>query len=56
VYLLVQVRVPGGSEDFSERVVVELFDDVVPKTAENFRCLCTGERVRAAVAGVVEML
>jgi hypothetical protein len=50
VYLLVQVRVPGGSEDFSERVVVELFDDVVPKTAENFRCLCTGERVRASVA------
>jgi hypothetical protein len=56
VYLLVQVRVPGGSEDFSERVVVELFDDVVPKTAENFRCLCTGERVRAAVVGAVEML
>jgi hypothetical protein len=56
VHLLVQVRVPGGSEDFSERVVVELFDDVVPKTAENFRCLCTGERVRAAVVGAVKML
>jgi hypothetical protein len=53
VYLLVQVRVPGGSEDFTERVVVELFDDVVPKTAENFRCLCTGERVRAAVVAVL---
>ena len=26
------------------RLVVELFADVVPKTAENFRCLCTGER------------
>jgi len=28
------------------RVEFELFADVVPKTAENFRCLCTGERGR----------
>ena len=26
------------------RVVVELRTDVVPRTCENFRCLCTGER------------
>jgi len=28
----------------SGRITFELFADVVPKTAENFRCLCTGER------------
>merc|ERR1712018_900363 len=27
------------------RIVMELRSDVVPKTAENFRCLCTGKRV-----------
>lgn len=26
------------------RLIFELFADVVPKTAENFRCLCTGEK------------
>ncbi|KAJ3065381.1 hypothetical protein HDU98_011263 [Podochytrium sp. JEL0797] len=30
------------------RLVVELFADEVPQTAENFRCLCTGERGKAA--------
>lgn len=26
------------------RLVFELFDDVVPRTASNFKALCTGEK------------
>lgn len=40
---LVFFDVAIGNND-PERIVFELYSDIVPKTAENFRALCTGEK------------
>ncbi len=46
VYMTVRFSTPDGSDDLTQRVVIELFDDVTPRTARNFRMLCSGEKVR----------
>lgn len=33
------------------KIVMELFKNVVPRTAENFKQLCTGEAGRSKVSG-----
>jgi len=32
------------NEVHAGRIIIELHDDIVPKTAENFRALCAGDR------------
>ncbi|CCX06772.1 peptidyl-prolyl cis-trans isomerase 1 [Pyronema domesticum] len=39
--VFLDISVGGGKP---ERVALELYNDIAPKTAENFRALCTGEK------------
>lgn len=47
VYLDIDVT----NEGHLGRIVLELYNDLVPKTAENFRALCTGEKGLGATTG-----
>jgi len=43
-YLDIEIGNEGTDSHKKGRVVIELFKSKVPKTSENFRCLCTGEK------------
>jgi len=42
-FIRVYFELTAGGEKLG-RITMELRSDVVPKTAENFRALCTGEK------------
>lgn len=41
---------------FIGRIVIKLFDDMLPLTTDNFKCLCTGEKVGQINFRLVEVL
>lgn len=58
VFLDIEIAETGANSRLKKgervgRVTLELFEDAVPKTAENFRALCTGEKVCIGVSVVL---
>ena len=46
--VFIEFSIGGKSQD---KVIFRLYDDITPKTANNFRCLCTGEKGIGRVSG-----
>lgn len=44
VFMDMEIGEEGQENHTKGRVIFELFRNKTPKTAENFRCLCTGEK------------
>ena len=44
VYMDLSGKISDGSFKNIGRIEITLANDIVPKTCENFRCLCTGEK------------
>jgi len=48
---LVFFDIEVAGEGHMGRIIIELYNDIVPKTAENFRALCTGEKGEGKTSG-----
>ena len=48
-YFDIEIGTEGDADFEKGRVVFELFDKEVPKTTENFRAICTGEKNESAL-------